>query len=96
MKKLIILILTLQVMDIITTLFIIRHGGVELNTLTTSLVHSSAYVPIKLLPAVMITPIPYIISKKPKIQKFFTIGLVVVIVLMVLVVSQNTIQIILH
>ena len=53
MKMLVIAFALLQIGDISTTLYILSHGGVELNTITNTLVHSWYYVPVKIITCIV-------------------------------------------
>lgn len=93
MKMLVIAFALLQIGDISTTLYILSHGGVELNTITNTLVHSWYYVPVKMLTVVCAVTLLVLIKYKPKLRKPLVVGLGCVVIYMAVVVIWNIIQI---
>lgn len=90
--------LALQIGDVLTTTWIINHGGKEFNTLTVSLVHSWYYLPVKLIPVVLVLPafLALVLTRKSKLQKPLVVGLSCIVGVMGIVVTWNLVQIILH
>ena len=95
MKMLVIAFALLQIGDISTTLYILSHGGVELNTITNTLVHSWYYIPVKMLTVVCAVTLLVLIKDKPKLRKPLVVGLGCVVIYMGVVVAFNLIQIVL-